>query len=143
MDQALPVPAPKQLSVKKNPYAMGFLASQRGKTPSGFLHKRSLLKLMLDVELRPVDLPTHIADAIRKVAPGWLDNIDRKFTMYQVMELVQLQLLFSESDYVRQQAIDAIKDRVEGKPVQKLQLAPLEEPDPAELILPGGRRIVI
>jgi len=89
-----------------------------------------------------VDLPTELADAIRRKAPGFLDKVDRKFTFYQLLEMTQLQLLFSNSDYVRQDAINAIKDRVEGKPMQKIQVENMEV-EPTQFILPGGRVLTI
>ena len=56
--------------------------------------------------------------------------------------MTQLQLLFSNSDYVRQDAINAIKDRVEGKPMQKIQVENMEV-EPTQFILPGGRVLTI
>lgn len=136
---------PKLLSAAKNPLKSGFVPtgkrSKQGASKT-YLTKRSLLKMMLEQDLRVNDLPVGLADRIRRVAPGFLDNIDRKFTMYQIMELVQLQLVFSKSDYVKQDAINAIKDRIEGKPVQKVQMERLDV-EPTELVLPGGRKVLI
>lgn len=136
---------PKPMSVKRNPFAAGYKPSP-GKSKQGqsarYITKKNLLKIMLDVDLTVADLPLFIADAIRKECPGFLDAVEKKFTMYQLMELVQLQLLFSPSHYVRQDAINAIKDRVEGRPMQKIQLEGMDA-EPAEMVLPGGRVIVI
>lgn len=140
-----PGAAPKVLSPAKNPLKSGFVPtgkrSKQGASKT-YLTKRSLLKMMLEQDLRVNDLPTGLADRIRRVAPGFLDDIDRKFTMYQIMELVQIQLVFSKSDYVKQDAINAIKDRIEGKPVQKVQMEKLDV-EPTELVLPGGRKVLI
>lgn len=97
---------------------------------------------MLEVDLTIQDLPTKMADELRTVLPGWFDNVERKFNMRQIMELVQFQLLFSKSDYVKQDAIKEIKDRVDGKAVQKVQVEQAEA-EPTEIILSGGRRIII
>ncbi len=135
--------AAKTLNAKRNPFANGFVPTgNRKKKPGGFLTKRSLLKMMLETPLTVNDLPTWIADEIRRVAPGFLDNVERKFTMYQIMEMTQIKLLFSQSDYVKQDAITAIKDRVEGKPMQKIQVENMEV-EPTQFILPGGRVLTI
>jgi hypothetical protein len=134
---------PKPLNPKKNPFASGFVPTGPRKGKSGsFINKRSLLKMMLEIPLTVKDLPTWLADSIRAKAPGFLDNVERKFTMYQILEMTQLQLLFSQSDYVRQDAITAIKDRVEGKPMQKIQVENMEV-EPTQFILPGGRVVTI
>jgi hypothetical protein len=140
-------PAPgkevKPLNRKANPFKSGFVPNGRGKKhQGGYMTKRNLLKTMLDVPITVKDLPTEFADVIRKKVPGFLDNVDRKFTMYNIMELVQIQLLFSKSDYVKQDAINAIKDRVEGKPMQKIQVENMEA-EPTQFVLPGGRIITI
>lgn len=98
---------------------------------------------MLEVDITVVDLPTVMADELRKILPGWFDDVEKRFTMRQIMELVQFQLLFSKSDYVKQGAIDAIKDRADGKAVQKMQFETVEPPEPTEIILPGGRRLIL
>lgn len=134
---------PKPLAERKNPFKAGFKPPSTNKPkPGSYVTKRSLLKMMLEVPLTVVDLPTELADAIRRKAPGFLDKVDRKFTFYQLLEMTQLQLLFSNSDYVRQDAINAIKDRVEGKPMQKIQVENMEV-EPTQFILPGGRVLTI
>lgn len=126
-----------------NPFASGFVPNgRRKKKDQSYLTKKSLLKHMLEVDLTVQDLPTSMADELRRILPGWFDNVERRFTMRQIMELVQFQLLFSKSDYVKQDAISAIKDRVDGKAVQKMQFEQVE-PDPTEFILPNGRKIAI
>ena len=97
---------------------------------------------MLEVEITAKDLPTALADRIRAKLPGFIEDIDRKFTLRQIMELCQMQLLFSNSDYVVQDAINAIKDRIDGKAVQKIQMEQVES-EPTEIKLPNGRVIVI
>lgn len=97
---------------------------------------------MLEVDITIQDLPTSMADELRRILPGWFDHVERKFNMRQIMELVQFQLLFSKSDYVKQDAIDAIKDRVDGKAVQKVQIEQAEA-EPTQIVLPGGRTIII
>jgi len=126
------------MAPSRNPFASGFVPNGRKKGEKGFATRRDLLKHMLHVDLRIVDLPVVMADQLRAKFPGMFDNIHRKFTMAQIMELTQLQLLFSPSDLVRQQAINAIKDRTEGRPVQKLQLSPGQTEDPTQLVLPNG-----
>lgn len=138
-----PVKEVKPLNRKANPFKSGFVPNGKRKSSAGgYIHKRNLLKTMLDVQITVRDLPTEFADVIRKRVPGFFDNVDRKFTMYNVMELVQIQLLFSKSDYVKQDAINAIKDRVEGKPMQKIQVENMEA-EPTQFVLPGGRIITI
>lgn len=127
-----------------NPFASGFKPNgkRRANASQSYLTKRSLLKQMLEVDITIQDLPTTMADELRRILPGWFDHVERKFNMRQIMELVQFQLLFSKSDYVKQDAITAIKDRVEGKAVQKLQVEAAEA-EPTEIVLPGGRKIII
>lgn len=127
-----------------NPFANGFVPTgkRRQKQAQSYLTKKSLLKHMLEVDLTVQDLPTKMADELRKILPGWFDNVEKRFTMRQIMELVQFQLLFSASDYVKQDAINAIKDRVDGKAIQKMQFEKVDD-EPTEFILPNGRRIAI
>lgn len=137
----LPAIPPKPKST--NPFASGFRPNgKRNKKSQSYLAKKSLLKIMLEVDITVTDLPTAFADELRCMLPGWFENVERKFTMRQILELVQFQLLFSKSDYVKQDAINAIKDRVDGKAVQKIQLEDVD-PDPTEFILPNGRKVVI
>jgi hypothetical protein len=135
-------PAPKK-TIKRNPFKSGFVPTGKrsGKNKSVF-SRRNLLKFMLEVDITAKDLPLEIADMIRNKIPGFIEDIDRKFTLAQIMELTQLQLLFSNSDYVRQDAIEAIKNRIDGKPVQSIQIQQIET-DPTEIVLPNGRKIVI
>ena len=127
-----------------NPFANGFVPTgKRAQKQSGsYLTKRNLLKHMLEVDITVADLPTRMADNIRKILPGWFEDVEKRFTMRQIMELVQFQLLFAKSDYVKQGAVNAIKDRVDGKAVKKLQIEDVNT-EPAELVLPNGRKIVI
>lgn len=145
-EQSAETPPIRTTKVKGgNPFKNGFKPtgqrSKQGKSQS-YLTKKSLLKHMLEVDITVGDLPTEMADQIRSKLPGFLENVERKFTIRQVMELVQLQLLFSKSDYVKQDAITAIKDRTEGKPMQKVQVENLEA-EPTEFVLTNGRRLVI
>jgi hypothetical protein len=133
---------PKELATKKNPFKSGYAPTGIRRQKQLWYTKRSLLKTMLEVPIMSRDLPTALADRIRLIIPGFLDNVERKFTMYQIMELVQLQLLFSPSDYVKQDAINAIKDRVEGKPMQKIQVENMEA-EPTQFVMPNGRTITI
>lgn len=130
----------------RNPFKSGFVPtgkrSEKGKSQR-YVHKKNLLKHMLEVEITIQDLPTCMADELRRMLPGVFENIESKFTMRQVMELVQFQLLFSRSDFVKQDAINAIKDRVEGKPMQKVQVESAEAAEPTEFVLPNGRRLFI
>lgn len=131
-----------------NPFASGFKSGfiptgkRRANHTQSYLTKKSLLKLMLEVDITIQDLPTTMADQLRDMLPGWFEHVEKRFTMRQIMELVQFQLLFSRSDYVRQDAVNAIKDRVDGKAVQKMQFETTEA-DPTEFKLPNGRIIVI
>lgn len=127
-----------------NPFASGFKPNgkRRANYSQSYLTKRSLLKTMLDVDITIHDLPTVMADQLRNKLPGWFENVERKFTMRQIMELLQFQLLFSKSDYVVQDAIKEIKDRVDGKAVQKIQVEQTES-EPTEIVLPGGRKLII
>lgn len=128
---------------RKNPFASGFVPNgKRNPRSQSYLTKKNLLKTMLEVDIRVLDLPTSLADRLREILPGWFEDVEKKFTMRQIMELVQFQLLFSKSDYVKQQAIEAIKDRVDGKAVQTTKVE-LVEPEPTEFVLPGGRTIII
>jgi hypothetical protein len=140
----LPVPAPKPKKVPGgNPFASGFVPNgRRKKRDARYISKKNLLKHMLEVDITIQDLPTRMADELRRKLPGVFENVDRRFTMLQVIELVQLQLVFAKSDYVKQDAITAIKDRVYGKPKQTLSLEAAES-EPAEIKLPNGRIIVI
>jgi hypothetical protein len=129
---------------RKNPFASGFVPNgKRNPRSQSYITKKHLLKTMLEVDITIQDLPTNLADRLRHMLPGWFESVEKKFTMRQIMELVQFQLLFSSSDYVKQQAIEAIKDRVDGKAVQTVKLDAMVEPDPTEIVLPGGRKIVI
>ena len=135
------IKAPRQTG--KNPFASGFVPNgKRRKKSHSYLTKKSLLKYMLEVDLTVDDLPTKMADELRNLLPGWFENVERRFTMRQIMELVQFQLLFSKSDYVRQDAIKEIKDRVDGKSVQRV-LVDSGELEPTEIMLPNGRKIAI
>jgi hypothetical protein len=126
-----------------NPFASGFVPNGRRKKKSQtYLTKKNLLKHMLEVDITIADLPVKMADELRKVLPGWFDDVEKRFNMQQIMELTQLQLIFSKSDYVKQDAITAIKDRVYGKPKQTLSIEP-QESEPTELKLPNGRIIII
>lgn len=126
-----------------NPFKSGFVPNgKRRPRDQSYLTKRSLLKHMLEVDITVQDLPTKMADELRTILPGWFEHVEKRFTMRQIMELVQFQLLFSKSDYVKQDAIDAIKDRVDGKAVQKMQFETVD-PDPTEFKLPNGRTIYI
>jgi hypothetical protein len=141
----IPEQQPKMLAVKRNPFKPGFRNPGEKRVYDGqnkWTRRKSLLKMMLEVQLTANDLPEYLADSLRVRFPGLLDDISHKFTMWQVMEMTQFQLLFSKSDYVRQGAIIAIKDRVEGKPMQKVQVESLET-DPTEFLLPNGRRLII
>lgn len=139
----IPAQVPKGLGSTKNPFKNGFIPpSNVNKKGKSYLHKKTLLRMMLETPLTVADLPTHIADKIRLKCPGVFENVERKFTFYQILEVSQLQLLFSNSDYVVQDAINAIKDRVEGKPMQMVQVQGMEA-EPTEFTLPGGRKIVI
>lgn len=141
--EQLPDTIPKKPPPPKggSPFKSGFIPNGRRKKQT-YLTKKSLLKHMLEVDITVTDLPTHIADELRLMLPGWFENVESRFNMRQIMELVQFQLLFSKSDYVKQDAITAIKDRVEGKAVQKMQIEGTE-PDPTEFILPNGRKVAI
>lgn len=135
--------AKKGTSTKANPFANGFVPNgRRKKSSQSYLTKKNLLKHMLEVDITIQDLPIKMAEHLRDLLPGWFDNVEKRFTMRQIMEITQFQLLFSKSDYVRQDAINAIKDRVDGKAVQKLQISEVEY-DPTEIVLPSGRKIAI
>lgn len=136
---------PKRIPKVKggNPFASGFVPNGKRRAHSqSYLSKKNLLKHMLEVDITIQDLPIKMADELRLKLPGWFDNVERQFNMLQVMELLQFQLLFSRSDYVKQDAITQIKDRVYGKPKQTLTIEP-QESEPTELKLPSGRIIVI
>jgi hypothetical protein len=135
-----PVKVPKPL--KHSPFKSGFVPNGKRRKGSGYITKKSLLKEILEIDITVQDLPQEFADKIRTRLPGFLENVEKKFTIRQIMELMQLQLLFSKSDYVVQDAINAIKDRIDGKPMQKVQIENLEA-EPVELVLPNGRRLVI
>lgn len=144
-EQNLPALTPKPKKVPGgNPFASGFVPNgkRRKKDSYSYLTKKGLLKHMLEVDITITDLPTKMADELRRKLPGWFENVNKRFTMLQVIELVQLQLVFAKSDYVKQDAITAIKDRVYGKPKQTLTIEP-QESEPAEIKLPNGRIIVI
>lgn len=130
------------LGPARNPFATGFKPTGNKPRQKGFGTKRALLRHMLEVDIRIGDLPVYMADKLRAEFPGLFENVTRKFTMAQIMELTQLQLLFSRSDLVRQHAINAIKDRTEGKPVQKVQLEAGDE-EPTRLKLANGFEIDI
>jgi hypothetical protein len=126
-----------------SPFLSGFVPNGRRKVKSqSYLSKKNLLKHMLEVDITIADLPVKLADELRKTLPGWFDDVEKRFNMLQIMELTQFQLLFSKSDYVKQDAITQIKDRVYGKPKQTLSIEP-QESDPTELKLPNGRVIII
>jgi hypothetical protein len=141
--EQFPVPDKPVKPLKHNPFKSGFVPNGRkNKSHATYLKKKTLLKEMLDVDLTIQDLPTVLGDRLRAMMPGFFENIEKKFTMRQIMELVQFQLLFSPSDYVKQDAINAIKDRVDGKPIQKMQFEDVVA-EPTEIVLPSGRKIVI
>lgn len=136
------IKAPRQLG--KNPFASGFVPNGRRKKKSqSYLTKKTLLKYMLEVDLTIQDLPQRMADDLRALLPGWFEDVERRFTMRQIMELVQFQLLFSKSDYVRQDAINAIKDRVDGKAVQNVKMVDPGEIEETLIMLPNGRKVAI
>lgn len=136
-------PAPKTNKHNpKNPFKSGFIPNGKRRGNQSVFKRRDLLKHMLEIDITAADLPVQIADMIRTKIPGFIENVERKFTLAQIMELTQLQLLFSSSDYVRQDAIEAIKNRIDGKPVQSIQIQQVET-DPSIIILPNGRQITI
>lgn len=136
------LPARSQKKVK-SPFLSGFVPNgRRKKKAQTYLTKKGLLKTMLEVDITIADVPTGLADNLREALPGFFDRVDTKFNMRQIMELLQFQLLFSKSDYVRQDAINAIKDRVDGKPIQKMQFEPTDV-EPTEFVLPNGRKLAI
>lgn len=145
-DGQVPDKVPKKVPKVKggNPFLSGFVPTgkRRKNYSQSFLTKKSLLKTMLEVDITIQDLPVVMADHLRRVLPGWFDDVERRFTMRQIMELVQFQLLFSNSDYVKQDAINAIKDRVDGKAVQKVQVEAAET-EPTEIVLPSGHKVII
>lgn len=126
----------------KNPFKSGFVPNGKRRGNQSVFKRRDLLKYMLEIDITAADLPVEIADMIRAKIPGFIENVERKFNLAQIMELTQLQLLFSSSDYVRQDAIEAIKNRIDGKPVQSIQIQQVET-DPSIIILPNGRQITI
>lgn len=134
---------PKPMAPAKNPFASGFAPNGKRNKQGGFATKRGLLRHMLEVDLRIIDLPVAMADRMRAEWPGLFDNVNKKFTMSQIMELTQLQLLFSKSDIVRQHAINAIKERTLGKVPQKVTFEGGEEENPTQLKLPNGLTIDI
>lgn len=139
----IPQKTPTPMPGAKNPFKSGFVPNgKRNQKGNQFITKRALLKYMLEVDIRVTDLPVKMADQLRAKVPGFFENVDKKFTMYQILEIVQLQLLFSKSGNVQQNAINAIKDRVEGKPLQKIQVDNLDQ-EPTEMKLSNGRVIHI
>ena len=135
---------PKLLAATRNPFASGFAPNGRRGNKGGksFTTKRALLKLMLEVDLTIGDLPTVLADELRARWPGLFEAVDKKFSWAQIMELTQLKLVLSKSEKVQQQAINAIKDRTEGRPMQKIQVQQ-EDEEPTELMLANGTKIRI
>lgn len=126
-----------------NPWKTGFKPNgKRSNKTRAFFTKKTLMQTMLSLEITVADLPTHFADKLRAKYPGFLERVDKKFTMAQILELAQFQLLFSKSDYVVQDAIIAIKDRNEGKPMQMLKVQQLEV-EPTKFILPDGQEVFI
>lgn len=142
-DEVIPQKPPKPIK-GGNPFANGFVPTgkRRQKEHAGYITRKGLLKHMLEIDITIADLPVKMADELRKKLPGVFENVEKRFTMQQVIELVQLQLVFAKSDYVKQDAITAIKDRVYGKPKQTLSIEP-QDSEPAEIKLPNGRIIVI
>lgn len=135
---------PKPLPPSRNPFKSGFIPTGKRSAPKGssFVTKRALLRYMLEVDITVQDLPTVIADEIRDRWPGMFENVEKKFTWGQILELTQLKLVLSKSEKVQQQAINAIKDRTEGRPMQKIQVQQ-EDEEPTELILSNGMKIRI
>lgn len=131
----------KKQKPNRSPFKSGFVPNGRRKK-GGFITKKNLLKHMLEVNITVADLPVKMADEIRRKLPGFLENVEQAFTVRQVMELVQIQLLFSKSDYVKQDAIKEMKDRIDGKAVQKLVIDSMDA-EPTELVLSNGRRVAI
>lgn len=135
--------SPKPLPPSRNPFKSGFAPNgKRGTTGKSYVTKRALLRYMLEVDLTVQDLPTHMADELRKRWPGMFESVERKFNWQQILELTQLRLVLSPSEKVQQQAINAIKDRTEGRPMQKIQVQQ-EDEEPAEMTLPNGMKIRI
>lgn len=134
---------PKPLAPSRNPFQSGFSPNGRRKKQGGsYVTKRALLRYMLEVDITVQDLPTVLADEIRALWPGMFENIEKKFSWGQVLELTQLKLVLSKSEKVRQQAINSIKDRTEGRPMQKIQVQQ-EDEEETELVLPNGLKIRI
>lgn len=106
---------PKPIAPKHNPFRPGFAPNgKRNGGRGGFATRRGLLRYMLDLELTTQDLPTKMADELRRKWPGLFENVEKKFTWAQILDLTQLQLVLSPSEKVQQQAINAIKDRTEA-----------------------------
>lgn len=134
---------PTRKKKEKSPFKNGWVPTHRHRGGvQTFITRKGLLKHMLEMDITVDNLPIHMSEKIREVLPGWFDDVERRFTMRQIMELVQFQLLFSNSDHVRQEAINSIKDRVDGKVIQKLQFEDTV-PEETEILLPNGNRIII
>lgn len=134
---------PKPLPLSRNPFKSGYTPTgKKGKHGNSYITKRALLRYMLEVDITVQDLPVVIADELRARWPGLFESVERKFTWGQIMELTQLKLVLSKSEKVQQQAINAIKDRTEGRPMQKIQVQQ-EDEEETELVLPNGMRIRI
>lgn len=134
---------PKPLPPSRNPFQSGYAPTgKKGKKGNSYITKRGLLRYMLEVDITVQDLPSVIADELRARMPGVFENVERKFSWAQILELTQLKLVLSKSEKVQQQAINAIKDRTEGRPMQKIQVQQ-EDEEETELVLPNGLRIRI
>lgn len=80
--------------------------------------KKSLLKDLLNLNITKTDDDQF--KELKEKFPKQFDSIDNDKNYHLFMELKQMSLVFNKDPKVSQNAINAIKDRVEGKPNQSV-----------------------
>ena len=78
----------------------------------------TLLKELLNIDLSNTDLE-QFKELEQKFPNVFGDNPEKNFHLF--MELKQISLVFDKNGAVAQKAIDSIKNRIEGKPLQSIE----------------------
>ena len=113
----------KKKSNNPNIHKHGFGANPENINKTG-ANKGSKWKSTLLKELmtKSVDTENELFDQIKEKFPKVFDAEDDNKNYQLMMELRQLLLVFDKSPDVAQRAMNAIKDRIDGKPKQQVKV---------------------
>lgn len=88
-------------------------------------NKGSKWKSTLLKDLMTMDLTESEMDSFKEFTdkfPSFFDNEDKDKNFHLFMELKQMSLVFNKNPQISQNAINSIKDRIQGKPTQSVDL---------------------